>query len=433
MGYATQWDVFWGDVQKVITRLEMMVREGVPVDGNGEHSTNPHRPLSAGEFLAYRYGDSPACSLSICEMTNDLKTLRFCVAYPWLKEGVPATLEVLDTHKLEDDFEGIVECVNRHAVNISFFDPLFCLNKAQYRTGQKYEFSMAGLAYVLEKIQDTNIRITEGAALEMERQRVLEEDPKADVNQIKFVDISMGDLRCLLPRDDGMDAEFQTVVEEVHFFRTEDVEICKMRVVLMRPAEEPFSAILYASEYVLKGYRPQVGDSIRGALWLQGYPLKPVESSESWVDQVSAESPEHCWEGLDRALAADEMLTREHHGVRALGSSVARLGWDITPYNNPTGAADIPALLVQRGEHQINLWIRAFICGQESERGFTADEIRQFEQECAERGQSAACVTVICTDVGSGYTFKCQGLESLERFTGKVLMTEYIRKPDVPN
>ena len=60
-----------------------------------------------------------------------------------------------------------------------------------------------------------------------------------------------------------------------------------MPVILMRPDDEDFRTILYASEHVLKGYKPQVGDSIRGVLWLQGYPLRPVDDPANWGDRLT--------------------------------------------------------------------------------------------------------------------------------------------------
>jgi hypothetical protein len=431
MGYGEQWGCFWGDVEKTVQRLPKILEQGRSVSGDGELMTNPRRSLSNGEYVVYAYGDTPACCLAICAAAEDLKSLELASAYPWLRDGIPLVLEVLDSHHLEDEYEGVVEGVTRETETISFFDPLFCLNHSLYRRGQKFEFSMAALAYVIEKVENTNIRITEGAALEIERKRALEENPDADVNQIKSVDISMAELRCLLPREDGMNAEFQTVVEEARYFHSEDSEICQMRVILKRSGDEQLAAMLYASEHVLKDYRPQVGDSIRGVLWLQGYPLKPVESTESWIDQVSPESSSREMEGIGRYFGVFEALKDRHYGVRALGSSIAMCGWDVTPYDNPTGSPDIPELFLQRGEQQLNLWIRSYICGQEPELGFTPQEQQQYEEVSRGHGQDAVCVTVICSDVGKGYTFKCQGLESLEHHIGKINLTEFIRKAEL--
>jgi hypothetical protein len=284
---------------------------------------------------------------------------------------------------------------------------------------------------MIEVVKDTTFRITEGPTLEMEKRRRLEEDPNTDVSQITYVEFSMAEMRALIPRENEVDAEFQSVVEDVSFFTMEDTLVCKMRVVLTRPNDEDFAALLYATEHVLNGYRPKKGDSIRGVLWLQGYPIRPVDDPANWGDTLAAESPDHMWEGFFRGEAAEESLKGHHVGVIALGSSLARMGWDVTTQPDLWNVEGTHTLRLDRpGRDPINVWIRAFIAGQEPEVAFAPAEVDAIRAEIPEGQGKSAFVTVECTDIGKGHAFKVHGMEALEALTGRIGMVEYMAKPE---
>ncbi len=154
--------------------------------------------------------------------------------------------------------------------SISFFDPEFFKNRHIYESGKAYDFSVAGIAYVLKPAKQQSLTIDEGPILEMERERLLEEDPNADPNSIIPVELSLAEMRCLLPRELADDSEFRTVIDEAGYFEVEGHGVFRLRATMMIPDDHHFDINLYASEAVLEGYRPKPGDSIEGVLWLQG-------------------------------------------------------------------------------------------------------------------------------------------------------------------
>ena len=340
-------------------------------------------------------------------------------------------LEIMDIKPDEDDLEGVVETVNHNAVTISFFDPLFPCQQHVYANGQKYEFSIAAMAYSLEKVKETTFAITEGPMLDFERQRTLENDPAADVTKIEKIEFSTAQLRTMMMGENGADASFQTVVESVAFFQVEGTELCKMSVVLMHNDEENFEVTLYASEHILKGYRPAVGDSIRGMLWLQGYPVRPVDDPANWGDRLTPASPDYDMAGIANAFEVMDYLSDQHPGVVAIGWAIAHAGWDVTKYNNPEKSNDIPAFMIERpGRKAINVWIRAHVTGVEPDLPFSSTEIAEFGDCSAEHGADAAFITVACKDIGKAHSFKVEGLETLEKNLGKVTIPEYLVKPE---
>lgn len=424
-------DVFFGSAERAIEYLPRMIRQAVPAAVLDEQVEYNKAHQGEGAFIAYAHPATPACLLALCEVVPDAKALECRSVYPFLRDGTPKTLEILDIKPDADDLEANLECVDHNGFTVTFFDPLFPCHRPVYRKGRKFEFSMAALAYLIEEVKDTTFRITEGPALEMEKRRRLEEDPNTDVNQITYVEFSMAEMRALIPRENEVDAEFQTVVEDADFFTMEDTLVCKMQVVLTRPNDEDFGAVLYATEHVLNGYRPKKGDSIRGVLWLQGYPLRPVEDPANWGDTLAAESPDHMFEGFFRAEAIEESLKGNHVGVIALGSSVARMGWDIAIQPHPRNAQSTQMLRLDRsGRDSIIVWVRAFIAGQEQAVAFSPAEMEAICAEMPEYTGKLAFVTVECTDIGKGHAFKVHGMESLEALTGRIGMVEYMAKPE---
>ncbi len=423
MGYGAQWEACFGE-RNIIDVVQAVVERGHLADtlaGNREEGGTTGDEV---RYFALEYGDLPLRCMAIIEKDPGEGTLTLSVAYPFLRDGIPVPLRISQVRADEEWPEATLECTTREGVEISLFEPVYACNKDLYRTGEAYEFSLAALAYFLEPVPETTLLITEGPMIEMERHRRLEEDPGADVSTINSVEVSVKDLRGAIRQDNGMDMEFQTVVDDVSFFTFEGTEFCRMRVVLMRPFDEDVEIFLYASEHVLKNYRPQVDDSIRGILWLQGYPLKHIDGGASW-DTVPAGSD---YDNLARAMASEEYFSDLHVGASALCRSLVYMGWDVTRYANPENSPDIPTVRIEREGRQADLWIRSFIEGEEPEVSFTTMETERYISETREYGREAAWAVVSCTDIGSGHTFRCLQCDSLEALTGEVRMTQYRRK-----
>ncbi len=381
-----------------------------------------HREASAGSaqkiwpYFALEYGEMPLRCLTVIHIDPEDKLNKVQTAYPFIREGKPADLEIADKTR-NDEFEAVLKCITRQGTSLSFFAPLYSSDPACHEDGQKYSFSLAALAYSLKKIQETEFTLTEEPALEIERRCRQEQDPHADVADVKAVDFSIAQLRALIFRngdsvDDAADAEFYTVVESLSFFVFEETDFCKMDVrFLLREGDELRTA-LYASEHVLSGYRPEVGDLIQGVLWLQGYPAKPIDEDESW----EASSREDT--ALQNFLFSDEYLSGLHVGMAALAKSLMYSGWELTLYENYGENPDIPAFLIERDNRRTNVWVRSYIEGQELGELFSSEETKRFQEVSLKKGLGAAWAVIACKDVGKGYTFKILERENLENKLG---------------
>ena len=84
-------------------------------------------------------------------------------------------------------------------------------------------------------------------------------------------------MTCLVPRMRGNpdDLEFQGPVETMDVLSGWGETIYHLGVTVMRdttgPEDVPFTLSIFVAEHRLAaGYRPRVGDEVRGVLWLQG-------------------------------------------------------------------------------------------------------------------------------------------------------------------
>lgn len=418
MGFGSQWEACFGTVEKVVELLPEVIKSGRLAQTLGENDPKSGDIPEGSSCFALEYGDSPLNCLAIITREPGEKSLTLSSAYPFLREGAPVTLGILEINKDEDGLEACLKCTTKDRTEISFFEPLYPCCRNTYGTGEVYEFSLAALAYLIEPVLDTDIKIQSGPLLELERQRRLEEDPRADVSGITCVTVSMAEMRTIFPQENRMDAEFQTVIEDVSSFRFEGTQFHRMRVVLIRRDEQDIEAYLYASEHVLKDYHPKVGDSIRGVLWLQGYPLRPIQNHEEWP-KIDDEDQER--ENVARAMASEEYFSDLHVGASAFCRSLVYTGWDVAKYDNPTKNPHVPVALIERDDRQVNVWVRAFIKDFEPEYAFSDEEIEDYSRQSIARGQDAVFAIVECTDIGDDrYAFKYLNREAVEQQIGKI-------------
>ena len=399
--------------------------EVIPVSEARKEYNQAHPDEPA--FLAYEYPQTPVRVLTICRTDPVEKIIEAVNGVPFLKEGGANTFEVLTLNPDDIGSEGTVECVSQTGESITFFDPLFCYNQYEYAPGKKFEFSLATIAYNIEWLEKPEFEITSGPALEARREEELKKDPKADVSAITSVKFSMANMRCLIPRDEPGDIEFQTAVESVEWFELFGKKICKMGCLLRDNEEEKWPSILYASEKVLNGFQPQVGQIVRGVALLQAWPMREVPSETLWIDQGS--SKDAVMEGIMRAFAAEEYLSDLHPGVITVAKTIIAAGWDVLKYNKDDGDPQIPDFRAERGDQQINVWVQAYFPETEKPNILSAKEKTFLEGESKEQGQNALFVTVECKERGDYYFFNIKETELMESTFGHLSIIDSVRKP----
>jgi hypothetical protein len=156
-------------------------------------------------------------------------------------------------------------------VALAFFDTYFFKNRNVYQPGQSHRFKLAALAYALRKPERMSIEVNDGPMVEMARKRSRKEDPNIDVSSITSVTLSLEGMCGIFPGETADDFDVRTVTEEVGYFEIEGIGVYRIVCTIAKPDDQHLKVILYASESVLNGYRPQAGDNLEEGIWLQGY------------------------------------------------------------------------------------------------------------------------------------------------------------------
>ena len=282
-GHGDHWGAIDGDAKASVAELFPAVVQKGKLDGQSffdcpQDSGGTIREKVFGLML----GHLPLRFMALVITNSAAKTNEVASGYPFCAEGVSNMVKVLSIKPWEGNIEAVIEVETKGGASLCFFDPHFYKTKDMWRVGQDYEISLAALAMRLQKPLQNELQITAGPLLELDRQRALENDPNADVSKITSVTVSLRNCCYCVPNEDYPDeAEYRGVAEEVGYFETEGRGFFRIKTTLIKADDNPVSAYVYASESVLKGYRPQVSDSLEGWLWMQGWLARPIEKQES--------------------------------------------------------------------------------------------------------------------------------------------------------
>ena len=241
-----------------------------------------HRSLSWAEPCQIFEGRQVDGLHSFCDDQGDIRFMGlvfnssetgenlFASAYPFAVNGVTHRIEISEINSLEYRTEGVIEGLTELGSRISFFDPLFFLNKDRYQVGQAYEFSMTGMAHFIEKPPTDEVLIQEGQFYEM----AVEEGGVEAGSPLK---ISTAGMAAIFPRDDigPAEYEFQGPMNNIRTTRFDGYPVHAMEVTVKRDVEgdqADFDITLYGAQKVVRsGLRLEEGGDLSGLLWLQGH------------------------------------------------------------------------------------------------------------------------------------------------------------------
>ena len=171
MGHGSHWQALLPDVEQMVMKLPDIVQHGCPMEVRDEVRELNRQGKGSNYFLLH-YPGTPVQYLAAIKVDKEQQSNLLETCYPYLRDGIPNTLEILGaSHEDGELFTTTLECVNRESVSLHFFDPLYCQQPTLYRSGTKYRFSLAALAYMVEPVAETMLKINKGPALEMPEKR----------------------------------------------------------------------------------------------------------------------------------------------------------------------------------------------------------------------------------------------------------------------
>lgn len=273
MGHGNHWEAVENNYSEFIAEiLPLICQEGKLVGKNAFTHTMEDVPNKVGVAFGLEYADTPVNFLALIVGGIEEGSNLLWSGYPVCVEGSDCQLVIDGIKSWENGIEGIIEAHVADGGMVYFFDPYFFLNKDRYVIGEEVKVKLGALAYMVQKSEQLEIEITEGPMLEIHRQRLLEDDPNADVASITSVPISMDGAAIYFPRgEDQDDAEVRFKVTDTARFTCADRPFMRLSGMIMRPDSGDISLNVYVSEQVLGEYVPQVGDNVEAVVWMQGY------------------------------------------------------------------------------------------------------------------------------------------------------------------
>lgn len=277
MGHGDHWEAVEKNYSEFTAEmLPLICEKGKLVGKNAFTHAIDDIANKSGVVFGLKYLDSPLHFLALVASGIEEGRNELWSAYPVCGEGIASRLIIDEVKAWDNGIEGIIEASVPEGGMISFFDPFFFLNKDRYRLGEEVDVTLAALAYMVQKAEQLEIEIHEGPMLEIHRKSLLEEDPTLDISTITSVPISLDGAAMYFPRGETKDdAELRFKVERVSPITCAERSFMQFSGTIMKPDRGDLKIIVYASEQVLNGYAPRIGDNVEAIVWMQGYTRRP--------------------------------------------------------------------------------------------------------------------------------------------------------------
>jgi hypothetical protein len=200
-------------------------------------------------------------------------------AFPVARDGSAHALNLHQARVWEAGCEAIVQASTSFGASIAYFDTAYLHPWNEWEPDQEAQVQLAAFAYRLEPAPDQIIKITQEDTIRVLRASEHGLKPE-EVSDLCPIEVHSGGMACFFPRPNGNpdDFEFQGPVVVVDVLQAWEQTLYRLEVTVMRDTrgdvDIPFTIPVYVAERNLPhGYRPRVGDQVRGLLWLQGCPI----------------------------------------------------------------------------------------------------------------------------------------------------------------
>jgi hypothetical protein len=271
---GSHWPPFYEDFKEsVIGRLpELLAQADVAMGVSSfDRYRAPPLPASWPKGFKLRWpqqADSLHVLLRQTDSANMVTNL-----FPVIGRGTQETLVIDKVHVWTSGIEAQVAARLGDAC-ITFFDTDFVFSTGWYRAGAKAEFILSGLAYQCEPANEPDI-VMDGHSPMLAHfraaARLSGDDPGAEPGTL-----GMKGAAILLPIDgwDRDDYQFRGTIGAVRPYPMLDVEGWLLTVCVLRSldgSDREFNLNILVTRRVWQEQSPpEVGQDVRGALWLQG-------------------------------------------------------------------------------------------------------------------------------------------------------------------
>ena len=193
-------------------------------------------------------------------------------AFPWLAAGASARLKVYDADTDHFGLEGFIDAGVADGPSVKFFDPLYALNKGEYKVGSERNFTLAAVSHDLKLVTREPLRITNPETVaemrEAERAATGQAWSRPD-----YVEVDAIRAQLLMPAaPDASDYYiFQGPIRTIRSTEFLGRPFLVFRTAVLHLDGDDLAADIYVDRARF-GSRaiPTAGDMVSGTLWLQG-------------------------------------------------------------------------------------------------------------------------------------------------------------------
>ena len=303
-GHGDRWGVFSGGFEAALRGLMATVGKAELITGVVDQ-TATEAVVAGGEpkgvlllYTGQEKGVSKTGAMSLIGQNEKTGRNELWSAYPMLGDGVEVNGVVERLRLHPNHVEATLEISLESGVLIKAFDSLFCQNRALYREGEPYRFSLSALAYSMSppgniaKVIDNPDGIRRFRAMEAwaeEHGQCEEEDEAAALAEwqpktprdLEPIRIDIGGGTVLVPSINGFSDDALYLGEVVGVapdaVRMFDTGFWRIDVIVIRDDEIGTLIVpIYVAETLFEGeWRPGVGEYVTGNLWMQAYAKAP--------------------------------------------------------------------------------------------------------------------------------------------------------------
>ena len=157
---------------------------------------------------------------------------------------------------------------------INFYDPIYPVDKKNFKINKVQTVSLAGLAYNLRELKEQEHTITKGDFYNFQLKEFLKKNPdktKEDFEAPK-IKVSADFFRMFISANFACEYQIVGQIEDIKHIDFLGTKMAVLKVNLEHSKENEFLYCnIYASEHVLKDYVPNIGDGIEAVIWLTGF------------------------------------------------------------------------------------------------------------------------------------------------------------------
>ncbi|MBS1735647.1 MAG: hypothetical protein JSS98_03490 [Bacteroidetes bacterium] len=268
-GHGNHWNCV-DDIDNVLQNiLPSIVQEGTKVEAS-EIFADCFENETPSRTKIFSITDEAELTAKILIATNQRKQTNEVISgYPPIQSKSSIRLKITKIHEWQNHFEAIITSETEDGHSISFFDTNYFLQKESYQIGKTHYFSVFALGYNIEILNENSFSFEGQEAIDWLAKSGKE--PTHDENgNIEPVVFYLNELVAFLPTNENHpdDVEFQSPINSVETIQAFGKNFYKIRITIFR---DPDLEIDLYSKADFFDKIPQVNDTIRGIIWLQGH------------------------------------------------------------------------------------------------------------------------------------------------------------------